>query len=252
MKKKRKTDRSRPDHYAKKAKKEHFPARSVYKLEEIQKKFRVIRPKDRVLDLGCAPGSWLKYVADIVGAGGRVVGVDLKDVDTRAFPENVLFCKGDILTLAGDLSGESAGDVSGDISGANLEGQAGEPDIEACDESGGGTQDDENGAARAALREAVDGEYDVVLSDMAPNTTGIRSVDAARSFVVAEAALRVADRMLVPGGSFVVKIFQGDDFDRFIRKVREQYRSRKIYKPQSTRKESKEIYVIGMGKKALS
>ena len=244
MKKKRKTDRSRPDHYAKKAKKEHFPARSVYKLEEIQKKFRVIRPKDRVLDLGCAPGSWLKYAADIVGAGGKVVGVDLKDVDTRDLPGNVLFCKGDILTLAGDLSGELAREVSC----ADLERQAGESDMEANDEPGG-IRDDENDAARAALREAVDGEYDVVLSDMAPNTTGIRSVDAARSFVLAEAALRIADRMLAPGGSFVVKIFQGDDFDGFIRTVREQYRSRKIYKPQSTRKESKEIYVIGIGKK---
>ncbi len=246
MKKKRKTDRSRPDHYAKKAKKEHFPARSVYKLEEIQKKFRVIRPKDRVLDLGCAPGSWLKYAADIAGAGGRVVGVDLKDVDTRELPENVMFCKGDILSLAEEFSAE----LTGELAEADSQWQAGEPDIEVVDEPGGGPEDGESDAARAAaLREAVDGEYDVVLSDMAPNTTGIRSVDAARSFVLAEAALRIADRMLAPGGSFVVKIFQGDDFDGFIRTVKEQYRSRKIYKPQSTRKESKEIYVIGIGKK---
>ena len=249
MKKKRKTDRSRPDHYAKKAKKDHFPARSVYKLEEIQKKFRVIRPKDRVLDLGCAPGSWLKYVADIAGAGGKVVGVDLKDVDTRDLPESVLFCKGDILSLAEAFSGELDGELAGELAGADSQWQAGEPDIEGVDEPGGEAEDDENDVARAALREAVDGEYDVVLSDMAPNTTGIRSVDAARSFVLAEAALQIANRMLAPGGSFVVKIFQGDDFDGFIRTIKEQYRSRKIYKPQSTRKESKEIYVIGIGKK---
>lgn len=253
MKKKRKTDRSRPDHYAKKAKKDHFPARSVYKLEEVQKKFRVIRPKDRVLDLGCAPGAWLKYAVDIAGAGGKVVGVDLKDVDTRELPENVMFCKGDILTLAeefsAELTGELAGELDGEPDGADSQWQAGEPDIEGVDEPGGGAEDDENDAARAALREAVDGEYDVVLSDMAPNTTGIRNVDAARSFVLAEAALQIADRMLAPGGSFVVKIFQGDDFDGFIRTIKEQYRSRKIYKPQSTRKKSKEIYVIGIGKK---
>jgi len=255
--KKRKTDRSRPDHYAKKAKKEHFPARSVYKLEEIQKKYRLIRPKDRVLDLGCAPGSWLKYAADIAGPGGRVVGVDLKDVDTKDLPENILFCRGDIMTLAGALSGEpaeesadeSAKGSAEEATGADSGGQAGASGMEADGEPAGGIKDDESDAARTALREAVSGEYDVVLSDMAPNTTGIRSVDAARSFVLGQAALRIADRMLAPGGSFVVKIFQGDDFDAFIRTIKEQYRSRKIYKPRSTRKESKEIYVIGMGKK---
>lgn len=252
MKKKRKTDRSRPDHYATKAKKDHFPARSVYKLEEIQKKFRVIRPKDRVLDLGCAPGSWLKYAADIVGPGGKVVGVDIKDVDIRELSENVAFCKGDILSLARALSGGSAEEPAGEAAGSDSEGGAGEPGMEVLDDPAGGAEDDEIDAARAVLREEVAGEYDVVLSDMAPNTTGIRSVDAARSFVLAEAALWIADRMLAPGGSFVVKIFQGDDFDAFIRTVREQYRARKIYKPKSTRKESKEIYVIGMEKKPHS
>ena len=199
---KRKTARSRPDHYAKKAKKDNFPARSIYKLEEIQKKFSVIRPKDRVLDLGCAPGSWLKYAADIVGPDGRVTGIDLKDVDIgRGYPDNVSFHRLDILEMDED--------------------------------------------ARAAIGDG----YNVVLSDMAPSTTGIRNVDAARSFVLCEAALDIADRVLDPGGRFVAKIFQGEDFESFIAAVKQQYNTRKIFKPQSCRKDSKEIYVIGMGKK---
>ncbi|MFO8111363.1 MAG: RlmE family RNA methyltransferase [Desulfosalsimonadaceae bacterium] len=198
--KKRKTDWGRPDHYAKKAKKDNYPARSVYKLEEIQKKFKVIRPKDRVLDLGCAPGSWLKYAAGIAGPGGSVVGLDLKDIG-GGYPDNVSFYQCDILEMD------------------------------------------------AAVREAVGDGYNVVLSDMAPSTTGIRSVDAARSFVLCEAALEIAGEVLDPGGHFVAKIFQGDDFEAFVAAVKQQYKTRKIFKPQSCRKDSKEIYVIGMGKK---
>ncbi len=198
--KKRKTDRGRPDHYAKKAKKDNYPARSIYKLEEIQKKFKVIRPKDRVLDLGCAPGSWLKYAAGIAGPGGSVVGLDIKDIGS-GYPDNVSFYQCDILEMD------------------------------------------------AAVREAIGGGYNVVLSDMAPSTTGIRSVDAARSFVLCEAALEIAGEVLAPGGHFVAKIFQGDDFEAFVAAVKQQYKTRKIFKPQSCRKDSKEIYVIGMGKK---
>lgn len=193
--------RGRPDHYARKAKKDRFPARSIYKLEEIQKKFRVIRPKDRILDLGCAPGSWLKYAAGIAGPGGSVVGVDIKDIDTDGMPDNVLFYRCDILEMD------------------------------------------------AADREAIGENYNVVLCDMAPSTTGHRSVDAARSFVLSEAALEMAGGVLAPGGRFVAKIFQGEDFEAFIEAVKRQYDTRKIFKPRSCRKDSREIYVIGMGKK---
>ncbi|MGM0403334.1 MAG: SAM-dependent methyltransferase, partial [Thermodesulfobacteriota bacterium] len=157
-------------------------------------------PKDRVLDLGCAPGSWLKYAAGIAGPGGSVVGLDLKDIG-GGYPDNVSFYQCDILEMD------------------------------------------------AAVREAVGDGYNVVLSDMAPSTTGIRSVDAARSFVLCEAALEIAGEVLDPGGHFVAKIFQGDDFEAFVAAVKQQYKTRKIFKPQSCRKDSKEIYVIGMGKK---
>ncbi len=203
---KRRTDRSKPDHYSKMAKKDNYPARSIYKLDEIQKKFNVIRPKDQVLDLGCSPGSWMKYAVDIVGPAGRVVGVDIKDRDMSrggGGPDNMSFHLLDVMEMD-DVAWETIG-----------------------------------------------GDYTVVLSDMAPSTTGIKSVDAARSFLLCEAALGIAERVLVPGGNFVVKIFQGEDFEAFVRSVKQQFKTRKIFKPKSCRPDSKEIYVIGLGKKDM-
>ncbi len=89
----------------------------------------------------------------------------------------------------------------------------------------------------------------MVLSDMAPATTGHKDVDAARSYNLCETALSIAQRVLLPGGSFVCKIFQGPDFTIFLDAVRTGFKQRKIFKPQSSRKASKEIYVIGIGRK---
>jgi len=120
------------DHYTRQAKKDKYPARSVYKLKEIQQKNRIIRKGDAVLDLGCAPGSWLKYAAEVAGPTGRVVGIDLKPV-TIALPDQVEVLTGDIYEMLADLKADA-------------------------------------GAG-----------YNVVLSDMAPATTGSKHVDAART-----------------------------------------------------------------------
>jgi 23S rRNA (uridine2552-2'-O)-methyltransferase len=189
------------DHYTRQAKKDHYPARSVYKLQEIQKKFNLIQKGHRVLDLGCAPGSWLLYAAQLTGPTGCVVGVDLGPVSLR-LPGHARALVGDILSLEEPVIQEMAG--------------AG---------------------------------FHVVLSDMAPATTGMRDVDAARSFRLCEAALDVARRHLAQGGAFVCKIFQGEDFKVFSEAVRAEFRQQKIFKPQSSRKASKEIYIIGIGKK---
>ena len=90
--------------------------------------------------------------------------------------------------------------------------------------------------------------YHAVLSDMAPATTGNKLVDSARSFDLCEAAFAAAQKVLRPGGSFVCKIFQGEDFKTFSDNVRKSFKRHKIFKPQSSRKASKEIYIIGMGK----
>lgn len=188
------------DHYSRQAKKDNYPARSVYKLQEIQKKYRLIKQGDHVLDLGCAPGSWLKYAASLTGPNGRVAGIDLNAVSIE-LPPHVQVYTGDIL------------------------------------------------AENEELWAAVGKNFDVVLSDMAPATTGNRLVDAAKSFELCQAALAIASRLIRPGGSFVCKIFQGEDFKLFSDTVKNQFNIQKIFKPQSCRKASKEIYIIGMGKK---
>jgi len=188
------------DHYSRRAKKERFPARSVFKLQEIQSKHHLIKKGDKVLDLGCAPGSWLLYAANLTGNKGQVVGIDLKPVAEKV-PPHVRIYNGDILTL-----------------------------------------DDR-------FFESLGKDFNVVVSDMSPATTGNKHVDSARSYNLCQAALSIAQTLLIPGGSFVCKIFQGEDFKEFSDSVRSVFKSHKIFKPQSSRKASKEIYIIGLGKK---
>lgn len=191
------------DFYARKAKKEDFAARSVYKLKEIQEKFRLIHRGDKVLDLGCAPGSWLQYAAEIVGSHGLVAGIDIKAV-AIALPRHAKVIRCDIFELDED---------------------------------------------KEKLAQTIGDGYNVVLSDMAPSTTGHKETDSARSYHLCRAALSIAEHSLAAGGSFVCKIFQGGDFNEFTDSVRAVFDQTKIFKPQSCRKESKEIYIIGTSKK---
>jgi len=199
MKRKTPKQNTWQDHYSRKAQKEKYPARSVYKLQELQKKYRLIRKGDRVLDLGCSPGSWLPYAAALTGESGVVVGIDLKPVSIQ-LPAHVTVYKGDLLT------------------------------------------------PEEALMEKLGQRFHAVISDMAPNTTGNKDVDAARSFDLCEAALTLSQEVLVPNGSFVCKIFQGELFTLFSDRVKACFNRQHIFKPQSSRKASKEIYIIGMGK----
>ncbi|MFO8084783.1 MAG: RlmE family RNA methyltransferase [Desulfobacterales bacterium] len=187
------------DHYSRKAKKEDFPARSVYKLKEIQKKYRIIKRGDLVLDLGCSPGSWLLYASELAGPEGFVVGVDLKPVQIE-LPANVKV-------------------ITGNIS-----------------EQGGG------------LLKPLEKKYNIILSDMAPATTGRKDLDAYRSFSLCTSALEIARDFLMQGGCFVCKIFQGQDFKMFSDDIKKMFKMQKNFKPQSSRKTSKEIYVIGIGR----
>ena len=183
------------DHYSRQAKKDRYPARSVYKLEEIQKKHRVMKKGDKVLDLGCTPGSWLLYAAKQTGDRGQVIGIELKPSKIPA-TANIEVITADVFAL----------DVG-----------------------------------------SLGNDFNVVLSDMAPATTGHKAVDAARSAGLCEAALAIAQKVLLPGGSFVCKIFQGPDFNQFLNSVRSGFDKQKIFKPRSSRKASKEIYIIGLG-----
>jgi 23S rRNA (uridine2552-2'-O)-methyltransferase len=191
-------DRSvRHDRFHQKAKKQGFLARAVFKLEELDQQFKLFKPGQRVLDLGCAPGSWLQYARSKVGDKGVLVGLD-------------------------------RGPLRGDVAGARIVvGDVMKIDI-------------------AELKGDLPA-FDVVLSDMAPDTSGIRHLDQARSEALFERALEIATAVLAPGGNFVGKLFQGPDFKKLTEEVRAKFDVAKTAKPASSRQISIEQYVIGKG-----
>lgn len=190
------------DHYFKKAKQENFAARSVFKLEEIDKKYHLFKTGQTVLDLGASPGSWSQYASKMVGEKGRVLGVDLSPVTVKL--KNAVFIQADLRDL-------------------NLE--------EIFKEHG------------------FVPPFDLVLSDMAPKTTGIRMTDQARSMELCELALDVARRFLKKDGHFVCKLFHSDDFTKLRDDIKKSFHKCEAVKPDSTRKISKEIFLVGIGKK---
>ncbi len=191
------------DFFFHKAKKENYVARSVFKLQEIDQKFKLFRPAMKVLDLGAAPGSWSQYASEKVGPKGRVLGIDIQPI--KLTMPNSIFVTADMRGL----------DV-GKIMAAN----------------------------------GIAPPFDVVLSDMAPKTTGIRITDQTRSFELCELALQTAERFLKPGGSFVAKLFHSEEFEIFRKMLQTRFKKVDFLRPKSTRTESKEIFCIGYGYKA--
>ncbi|WP_413578197.1 RlmE family RNA methyltransferase [Bdellovibrio sp. HCB290] len=191
------------DSYFRKAKEEGFAARSVFKLEEIDKKYKIFKGSGQtVLDLGASPGSWSQYASKVVGAKGRVLGVDLSPVTVKL--PNAVFIQADLRDL-------------------NLE--------EIFTEHG------------------FHPPFDIVMSDMAPKTTGIRMTDQARSMELCELALDVARKFLRKDGHFVCKLFHSDDFAKLREEIKKSFAKCEVMKPDSTRKISKEIFLIGLNKK---
>jgi 23S rRNA (uridine2552-2'-O)-methyltransferase len=188
--------RGRHDRFHQKAQKSGFRARAVFKLEEIDRAHGLFQPGDRVLDLGCAPGSWLQYAGSRVGPKGTLVGID------RAAIPGVAGAR----LLVGDIFVVTPEELRGDLAA-----------------------------------------FDVVMSDMAPDTTGIRHVDQSRSEALFERALEIAQLTLAPGGRFVGKLFQGPDFKRLTEAVRKSFAAYKVQKPESSRQISIEQYVVGKG-----
>ncbi|MCB9676552.1 MAG: RlmE family RNA methyltransferase [Alphaproteobacteria bacterium] len=185
------------DRFNKQAKEEGYRARSVYKLSEAQKRFRILAQGQRVLDLGCAPGSWARYAKEVVGGRGTVLGLDLQHVPSLA---GVELLQADAFEVTADQ-----------------------------------------------LLEALGGPADVVLSDMAPSTTGDRFGDHVRQIRVARRALEIATQVLTPGGNFVCKVFDGEEAHDFVMDVRKRFDSVKRLRPEAVRQTSVEFFVIGLG-----
>jgi 23S rRNA (uridine2552-2'-O)-methyltransferase len=175
----------------------------------------LLAPRKRVLDLGAAPGSWSLYAAERVGSDGRVVSVDLQEIKQK-FPANVVVLRADAFSIEPKPQAEPPAPV---------------PEESLTDS-----------IARYA-------PYDVVLSDMAPNTSGSKVSDQARSFDLFMKALDVAVAYSKVGSNFVAKIFMSGDFPKARSSVAERYAKVRVIRPEGTRTGSSEIFVVGMGRR---
>ena len=200
----------KPDYWQLKARKEGYPARSVYKLKEIDEKIGLLKPVKasvplHVLDLGAAPGSWSLYVL-------------------RKMP-NVMLVSADISPLSrqydkGLFDSDGFHFIQGDITDNTI-------------------------------RDSIIAysEYDLIISDAAPPTTGNRFIDTSRSLELAETVLSYAESALAVGGNLVIKVFQGGDTPDLLKRMRVLFKTAKSYKPESCRSESFEAYYLGLGMK---
>ncbi len=193
----------KPDHYTERARKEGFPARSVYKFDELQHRFRLVNRGDTVLDIGASPGSWTLRLLELVGKEGTVVALDRKEL-----PE---------LTRAGNTAVCMQADITEPAEYGDLERYA---------------------------------PFDAIVSDAAPNTSGHRTLDTARSAVIVESSLELTGQLLKPGGNAAFKLFQGGDEQAILATARDMFEKARIVKPKACRDESFEVFLVCTGRTA--
>ena len=186
------------DPYVAEARRLGYRSRAAFKLIELDERFHLLRPAQRVVDLGCAPGGWTQVAVERVGRRGRVVGIDV--AATPPLLGAVLLC-----------------------------GDARDP------------------VTPSALEAALGGLADIVLSDMAPSTTGHAATDHLRIVAIAEDAFAVASQILKPGGGFVAKVFQGGAEGPLLAALKRDFAELRHAKPSASRAESAETYVVATG-----
>jgi 23S rRNA (uridine2552-2'-O)-methyltransferase len=184
------------DEFVRRANKEGWRSRAVYKLMEIQEKDRVLKPSMTVVDLGAAPGAWSQYAVQQVGRKGRVIALDLLPMDPLP---GVEFIQGDF------------------------------------------REQDALDALEAALGERAPG---VVLCDLAPNISGVPTVDQPRAMYLSELALEFARTRLAKGGTLVTKVFQGEGSDALVADARRDFGTVRMRKPKASRDRSREFYLV--------
>ncbi|MBT8063364.1 MAG: 23S rRNA (uridine(2552)-2'-O)-methyltransferase RlmE [Gammaproteobacteria bacterium] len=191
------------DEFVRRAAAEGWRSRAVFKLEEIDQKYRVLKPGMVVVDLGAAPGGWSQYAAKKVGRSGRVVAMDLLDMPPL---DGVTFVQGDFT----------------------------------------------ESSVLKQLEALLDGlPVDLVISDLAPNISGVRAVDQPRSMYLAELALDFASQVLTEDGSLLVKVFQGAGSEEFLRQMRVAFERVRTVKPRASRPRSREVYVLGQNRRVV-
>ena len=191
--------RQNKDQYVLTSRREGLRSRAAFKLEQINKKYKIMNSGYRVLDLGCAPGGWLTVARKYVGPNGKIVGVDLLDMDPI---DGIDFIKGDFR----------------------------DPKI----------------VEQIQKRTEIKG-LDLVISDMAPNITGVREADQANLFELLELVQKFALENLRPGGSLLLKCFEGSGIGALRSNLKRRFRRVTSVKPAASRKESREFYILGQG-----
>ena len=191
-------ERQLNDPYVARAKREGYRSRAAFKLLEIDEKYKILKPGQKIVDLGAAPGGWSQIAAKVVGSKGRVVGIDLLPIDPMP---GVEFIQLDFL-----------------------------------DES-----------APGKLIDMLGGPADVVMSDMAANTTGHKKTDHLRIIGLAEAAIYFAREILAPGGAFIAKVFQGGTENQLLADLKRDFAVVRHVKPAASRADSAELYVMATG-----
>ncbi|MCR0981204.1 RlmE family RNA methyltransferase [Roseomonas populi] len=189
------------DPYVKAAKAAGWRSRAAFKIIELDERFKLFRPGQRVVDLGAAPGGWTQVAVKRVGDRGKVVALDILPMDPIP----------GATTLQGDFNEE---------------------------------------AAEQAVLEAMDGPADLVISDIAPNTTGHNATDHLRILALVELAADFARKVLTPGGAFVAKVFQGGTERELLAALKRDYATVRHAKPPASRKDSAEMYVVAQGFRA--
>jgi 23S rRNA (uridine2552-2'-O)-methyltransferase len=184
------------DEYVKRAQREGYRSRAVYKLDEIQRKDRLLKPGMAIVDLGAAPGGWSQYAAKELQGRGRIIAMDILPMDPL---DGVEFVQGDF-------------------------------------------REDE--VLDLLMEKLGSDRIDLVMSDMAPNISGMEAVDQPRSMYLAELAIDFAGQVLREGGDLLFKAFQGEGFDAMVKTLRAQYRQVRIRKPKASRPRSREVYVL--------
>lgn len=187
------------DHFFREAKRNGYRSRAAYKLLEIDDKRDILRKRDYVLDLGAAPGSWLQVASKCVGPRGKVIGVDLKEIDNLQL-DNVTTMQEDVTELSLDTFGD-------------------------------------------------DTVFDVILSDMAPNTTGNRTIDHHCSVRLCHTALDIAATLLRPKGNLVMKVLEGEAYKELLDRCESCFAVAKGFNPKASRAISTEMFVVCTGRR---
>ena len=186
--------RQRRDKYVRQSKLEGYRSRAVYKLKELDEKFKIIKNNLNILDVGSAPGSWTQYLSE-KSKGSKIMSIDLKEVDKIQ----------DVYHVVGDFL------------------------------------DNKN---QKIITDYFPKKIDLVVSDMAVNTTGNKNLDSIQTGELSLTAMRFAIGMLRPKGIFLSKIFMGSTFNEIVENAKKNFKESKIFKPPSSRKDSKESFII--------